>query len=670
MAFDRDPEAIAAAPRQIQTTRALPSATPASATWRAELAALGITQVDGVLLDLGVSSPQIDNPERGFSFRFDAPLDMRMDTTRGETAADFLARADERHIEEVIRDHGEERFAFPIAKALVARREAGLPFEPQGSFPRSWLVQSRPASRARTLQRAHFKALRIFVNAELEALEQGLNAALALLAPQGRLVVISFHSLEDRIVKTFIARESRDVVDRRAPLAPPKPLRLRALGRIKPGDGETARQPARALGGDARGRAHRGAGMPGCRQAGGEQAQPAPAGAAAGQQPVPGEDRLRSRRLFARWTAPRSRAAQLDTEFKRLDAERQAQATHLRVEKVAREKLRMRTATPASRSTWPTPAASGGRDDRGRQPQAERGPRRRHQRAQRQLRHQPAAGQQDAALALALHRGAGGPGLCWCCWAARVWLQIIGTDFYQKEGEKRFAHTLPCRPAAAASSTATAWCWPPACRRRPVGRSRKDFKADTAQRKASWPGCWACRGRAGRAARSARPNFAWLRRQVDEPVWQQVKALGIKGVYQEREYKRKYPEGEAAAHVVGFTNVEDKGQEGIELRFDDAAARARRLAHRGARPPGPRGRGHRRPVDPVNGRDMRCPSTPRCSSSPTSACATRCASTTPRPAAWWCWTCRPARCWRWPTTPATTPASGATSPARSCATAR
>ena len=157
VAFDKDPQAVAAAaalrrrralhhrPRQLRRH--------ARASWRA----LGITQVHGVLLDLGVSSPQIDDPARGFSFRFDAPLDMRMDTTRGETAADFLARADERQIAEVIRDYGEERFAVPIAKALVARREGGAPFEPPASFPQSWLVQSRPASRARTLQRARFR---------------------------------------------------------------------------------------------------------------------------------------------------------------------------------------------------------------------------------------------------------------------------------------------------------------------------------------------------------------------------------------------------------------------------------------------------------------------------------------------------------------------------------
>jgi len=210
---------------------------------REQLQALGIQKVDGVLLDLGVSSPQIDNPERGFSFRFDAPLDMRMDTTRGETAADFLARADERQLAQVIRDYGEERFALQIAKAVVARRQGGdqLRTTAELSALVARAVKTRepgqdPATRT-------FQALRIFVNAELEALEQGLKAALDLLAPGGRLVVISFHSLEDRIVKTFITQHSRDEVDRRAPMAPPKPLKLQSLGRVKPDYSEVLANP-------------------------------------------------------------------------------------------------------------------------------------------------------------------------------------------------------------------------------------------------------------------------------------------------------------------------------------------------------------------------------------------------------------------------------------------
>ncbi len=241
VAFDKDPEAIAAA-QSIADAR-LSMCHASFASMASELAALGIKQVDGVLLDLGVSSPQIDNPARGFSFRFDAPLDMRMDTTRGETAADFLARADERQITEVIREYGEERFAFQIAKALVARQQSGDPVRTTGQLAAvvARAVKTRepgqdPATRT-------FQALRIYVNAELEELEQALNAALALLAPEGRLVVISFHSLEDRIVKTFINRESRDVVDRRAPFAPARPMKLVALARIKPTPAEITANP-------------------------------------------------------------------------------------------------------------------------------------------------------------------------------------------------------------------------------------------------------------------------------------------------------------------------------------------------------------------------------------------------------------------------------------------
>jgi len=241
LAFDKDPEAVAEAATITDPRFAI--CHESFDAMADELAARGITQLQGVLLDLGVSSPQIDNPQRGFSFRFDAPLDMRMDTTRGETAAQFLARADVREIAEVIRDYGEERFAAQIAKALVARRESGAAVATTGDLSAlvARAVKTRepgqdPATRT-------FQALRIHVNAELEALEQGLKAALALLAPQGRLVVISFHSLEDRIVKTFIARESRDVVDRRAPFAPAKAMRLRAIARIKPAADEIAANP-------------------------------------------------------------------------------------------------------------------------------------------------------------------------------------------------------------------------------------------------------------------------------------------------------------------------------------------------------------------------------------------------------------------------------------------
>ncbi len=245
VAIDRDPEAVASARADAELAadprfRVEHTAFSAMATTLAER---GIEQVSGVLLDLGVSSPQIDDPARGFSFRFDGPLDMRMDTTRGESAAEFLARADERHIAEVIKDYGEERFALQVAKALVARREGGHPVRTTGELSdvvaravRTREAGQNPATRT-------FQALRIFVNAELAELDQALTAALALLAPGGRLVVISFHSLEDRIVKTFIARESRTEVDRRAPFAAEPPHRLRAVARVKPGPTEAATNP-------------------------------------------------------------------------------------------------------------------------------------------------------------------------------------------------------------------------------------------------------------------------------------------------------------------------------------------------------------------------------------------------------------------------------------------
>ena len=199
--------------------------------------------VAGVLLDLGISSPQIDNAARGFSFRFEGPLDMRMDTTRGISVAQWLANVEAEKIAEVIRDYGEERFAGPIAKAIVARRQERGPLSTTTELAQlvADTVKTRepgqnPATRT-------FQAFRIFINAELEELQQALAASLLVLAPGGRLVVISFHSLEDRIVKQFIARHSRDVYDRRTPFAPPKVMLLKALSRLKPSAAEVSANP-------------------------------------------------------------------------------------------------------------------------------------------------------------------------------------------------------------------------------------------------------------------------------------------------------------------------------------------------------------------------------------------------------------------------------------------
>jgi 16S rRNA (cytosine1402-N4)-methyltransferase len=237
IAFDKDPDAVAAANAVDDTRFSIRH------QGFAALHELPGSSVAGVLMDLGVSSPQIDNPARGFSFRSDGPLDMRMDTTRGESVADWLATADAGQIAEVIREYGEERFAVQIAKAIVARRQERGPVATTGELAQlvAGAVKTRepgqdPATRT-------FQALRIFINAELEELQQALEASLSILQPHGRLVVISFHSLEDRIVKQFIAAHSREVFDRRAPFAPPRAMKLKALARVKPGAAEVAANP-------------------------------------------------------------------------------------------------------------------------------------------------------------------------------------------------------------------------------------------------------------------------------------------------------------------------------------------------------------------------------------------------------------------------------------------
>ncbi|MGA0571755.1 16S rRNA (cytosine(1402)-N(4))-methyltransferase RsmH [Variovorax sp. VNK109] len=237
IAFDKDTEAVAEA-RRIPDPRFVIRHEGFS-----HLTDMPAASAAGILMDLGVSSPQIDNPARGFSFRFDGPLDMRMDTTRGQSVADWLAEAEVQQIAEVIRDYGEERFALQIAKALVARRQERGPVSTTAELAQlvAGAVKTRepgqdPATRT-------FQALRIFINAELEELQQALEASLDVLQPQGRLVVISFHSLEDRIVKQFMTKHSREVYDRRAPFAEPKPMKLRTIDRIKPSAGEVARNP-------------------------------------------------------------------------------------------------------------------------------------------------------------------------------------------------------------------------------------------------------------------------------------------------------------------------------------------------------------------------------------------------------------------------------------------
>jgi len=237
IAFDKDPEAIAAA-QQIQDPRL-----SIRHEGFAHLGDLPPASVDGVLMDLGISSPQVDNPARGFSFRHDGPLDMRMDTTRGQSVQEWLAEADIQHIAEVIREYGEERFAVQIAKAIDARRqERGVP---SSTTELAQLVADTVKTREPGKDPATrtFQAFRIFINAELEELQQALDATLHVLRPHGRLAVISFHSLEDRIVKQFIAQHAREVYDRRAPFAPPQVMDFKAVQRIKPSEQEIANNP-------------------------------------------------------------------------------------------------------------------------------------------------------------------------------------------------------------------------------------------------------------------------------------------------------------------------------------------------------------------------------------------------------------------------------------------
>ena len=237
IAFDKDPEAIAAA-QQIQDPRL-----SIRHEGFAHLGDLPPASVDGVLMDLGISSPQVDNPARGFSFRHNGPLDMRMDTTRGQSVQEWLAEADTQHIAEVIREYGEERFAVQIAKAIDARRqERGVP---SSTTELAQLVADTVKTREPGKDPATrtFQAFRIFINAELEELQQALDATLHILRPHGRLAVISFHSLEDRIVKQFIAQHAREVYDRRAPFAPPQVMDFKAVQRIKPSEQEIANNP-------------------------------------------------------------------------------------------------------------------------------------------------------------------------------------------------------------------------------------------------------------------------------------------------------------------------------------------------------------------------------------------------------------------------------------------
>ncbi len=247
-AIDRDPQAIAAAEQFADDPRFHIShcAFAQIAQVAAEQQIIG--QVDGILLDLGVSSPQLDDAERGFSFMRDGPLDMRMDPTSGISAAEWLAKADVEDITFVLREYGEEKFAWKIANAIVNTRETApltrtsqLAALISATAPKSFKEKKHPATRS-------FQAIRIYINSELEQVNQALAAALQVLKPGGRLAVISFHSLEDRLVKQFMRKHSKPApIPKGLPLTDAQlqqKLDLKLIGKaIMPSEQELAVNP-------------------------------------------------------------------------------------------------------------------------------------------------------------------------------------------------------------------------------------------------------------------------------------------------------------------------------------------------------------------------------------------------------------------------------------------
>ncbi|MBE8718414.1 16S rRNA (cytosine(1402)-N(4))-methyltransferase RsmH [Cellvibrio polysaccharolyticus] len=243
LAFDKDVAAIEVAHQRFSDDSRFAIAHESFAALQQEITDRGLLgKVQGVLLDLGVSSPQLDEAERGFSFQQDGPLDMRMDQTRGQSAAEWINSADEADIAWVLKEYGEERFAKRMARAVLAERQK-KPFERTGHFASvireanpAWEKGKHPATRA-------FQAVRIHINNELGDLEAVLEQAVNVLAPGGRLVVISFHSLEDRLVKRFIRRQEQgDQVPRGLPVREDQlNKRLRSCGKpVKAGDGEVS----------------------------------------------------------------------------------------------------------------------------------------------------------------------------------------------------------------------------------------------------------------------------------------------------------------------------------------------------------------------------------------------------------------------------------------------
>lgn len=244
--FDKDPQAIVAARKLAAYDMRVGVVHDGFSVFQTALDELGIGKVDGALFDLGVSSPQIDEGGRGFSFRFDAPLDMRMDPTRGMSAAEWIATASEQDLNEVIKNYGEERFSRQIARAIVAQREES-PIDTTRKLAQLVAQNVRTRERGQDPATRTFQAVRIFINRELEEIEAVLPQATGRLKEGGRLAVIAFHSLEDRIVKQFIKKQSqhaplpRWAAVKEADLPQPP---LRPVGKaVRPSDAEILANP-------------------------------------------------------------------------------------------------------------------------------------------------------------------------------------------------------------------------------------------------------------------------------------------------------------------------------------------------------------------------------------------------------------------------------------------
>ena len=244
--FDKDPQAIEAAQKLAEQDGRVTVVHDGFSSFQTTLDKLGIEEIDGALFDLGISSPQIDDGARGFSFRFDAPLDMRMDPTRGMSAAEWIATASEQDLHEVIKNYGEERFSRAIARAIVAQR-GETPIDTTRKLAKIAAQCVRTRERGQDPATRTFQAVRIFINRELDEIQAVLPQAVECLNVGGRLAVIAFHSLEDRLVKQFIRQYATHAplpkwaMVRDADLPQPP---LRAIGKaVKASAAEVAANP-------------------------------------------------------------------------------------------------------------------------------------------------------------------------------------------------------------------------------------------------------------------------------------------------------------------------------------------------------------------------------------------------------------------------------------------